>query len=341
VDLDAAEAALSEILPTLNATIPKGALREDIGGFSALLRLGAFSKTPAKTTVVSACTDGVGTKIALLQAVGRNFVAGVDAVAMCVNDLITSGAQPAFFLDYFAASRFDAAIFKEVLSGIAAACKQCACAVVGGETAILPGFFRGKLYDVVGFAVGFASKSSLFRGPSSSRPGDLLIGIPSSGPHSNGFSLIRAILKRREISLDGARPGVDSTLADLLLAPTHLYPPLLARLTERHPRKVIAAAHISGGGIPGNLPRVLPPHLSADLHIPASLILPIFRWLQSEGAVPEEDLWNTFNMGIGFVLITRARSAPPLLADIRKTYPTADVIGRLIPGDLSVSIRLS
>jgi phosphoribosylformylglycinamidine cyclo-ligase len=260
---------------------------------------------------------------------------------MCLNDLITSGAQPAFFLDYFAASRFDPAVFKEVLTGIATACKQCNCALVGGETAILPGFFRHRLYDVVGFAVGFTSPSSLFPGPASLRSGDLLIAIPSSGPHSNGFSLIRKILQRRRIPLHREPSDLGKPLADLLLAPTFLYPPLLKTLALRHPRKILASAHITGGGIPGNLPRILPPHLSADLRIPSSLIQPIFRYLQREGNIPEDDLWNTFNMGIGFILVVRPRSATALLADIHKAYPDAAVIGKIVPGNRTVSIRVS
>lgn len=340
VDLNLAESALHEILPALTETIPSGALLNQPGDFSALLKLRSFTTGPARTLVLSACTDGVGTKIELLRALGRDSVAGTDAVAMCLNDLITRGARPALFLDYFATSRFDPAIFQEVLEGITAACKACSCAVVGGETAILPGFFRRDLYDVVGFAVGFAPESGLFPSSRALRPGDILIGIPSSGPHSNGFSLIRRILKTRRLPLDHRPSDFDRPLGDLLLAPTFLYPSLLQHLTERYPRKILAAAHITGGGIPGNLPRVLPPDLSASLQIPPSLIQPVFRFLQREGNIPEDDLWNTFNMGIGFILVTRPRSAPLLLAEIQKVYPASEVIGRLVPGNCSVTIQI-
>ncbi|MHA2620734.1 MAG: phosphoribosylformylglycinamidine cyclo-ligase [bacterium JZ-2024 1] len=340
VDLDAPESALAHLLPVLNATIPNGALREGIGGFSALINLRAFSRIPSTTTVVSACTDGVGTKIELLRHTRRDYVAGIDAVAMCLNDLVTSGAHPAFFLDYFASSRFDPLVFNQILKGIADACKQCGCAVVGGETATLPGFFRGSLYDVVGFAVGFARESALFPAAPSLRAGDILIGIPSSGPHSNGFSLIRRVLKKRRISLQDTPSDFQRSLADLLLAPTFLYPPLIGELIRKHPRKILAAAHVTGGGIPGNLPRILPPHLSADLQIPSRLILPIFRWLQRNGNIPEDDLWNTFNMGIGFIIVVRPRQVDAFLADIRAFYPTAEVIGQLVPGTASVSIRV-
>ncbi|MEZ0470630.1 phosphoribosylformylglycinamidine cyclo-ligase [Luteimonas salinilitoris] len=295
VDIDAGNALVDRIKPLVKRTF-RPEVMGGLGGFGALFDLSGRYREP----VLVSGTDGVGTKLKLAQQLGRHDTIGIDLVAMCVNDILVQGAEPLFFLDYFATGKLDIDTAAAVVGGIARGCELAGCALIGGETAEMPDMYAPGEYDLAGFGVGAVEKSALLDG-AAVRAGDLLVGIGSSGPHSNGYSLIRRIFDRAgrpaDLDLDGTR------LIDALMAPTTLYvKPVLALLRE-HGAAVHAMAHITGGGLTENIVRVIPDGLGLDINASAWPLPPVFDWLQREGAVAREEMWRTFNCGIGFVLV--------------------------------------
>ena len=300
VDIDAGEALVEAIKPYAARTKRPGVLG-GLGGFGALFEL---PLDRYKQPVLVSGTDGVGTKLKLAIDLQRHDTIGIDLVAMCVNDLVVQGAEPLFFLDYYATGKLQVAIAADVIKGIAAGCEQAGCALVGGETAEMPGLYHAGDYDLAGFAVGVVEKSRIIDG-SKVAPGDVLLGIASSGPHSNGYSLIRKIVEVSAADLGQDFHG--RTLGDTLLAPTRIYiKPLLQLFAQMD---VHALAHITGGGLLDNIPRVLPDDTRAVLHATAWPRPPIFDWLQQHGGVADTEMYRTFNCGIGMVVIVAAADA--------------------------------
>ncbi|MFZ5555722.1 MAG: phosphoribosylformylglycinamidine cyclo-ligase [Pseudomonadota bacterium] len=293
VDIDAGDALVEAIKPFARRTLRPGVLG-GIGGFGALFEVPAGYREP----VLVSGTDGVGTKLKLAFDLGRHDTVGIDLVAMSVNDILVQGAEPLFFLDYFACGKLDVGVATDVVKGIAAGCERAGCALIGGETAEMPGMYPPGEYDLAGFAVGVVEKSRIIDGRSIA-PGDAVLGLASSGAHSNGYSLIRRIVERSGARFDadlGGRP-----LGDVLLAPTRIYVKPLLALMQELPLKGLA--HITGGGLVENVPRVLPEECCAVLDAGAWPLPALFRWLQEQGRVDAAEMHRVFNCGIGMVVI--------------------------------------
>ncbi|MDQ3511439.1 MAG: phosphoribosylformylglycinamidine cyclo-ligase [Pseudomonadota bacterium] len=300
VDIDAGNRVVERIKPLVQRSF-RPEVMGSLGGFGALFDLSGKYREP----VLVSGTDGVGTKLKLAQQLGRHDTIGIDLVGMCVNDVLVQGAEPLFFLDYFATGKLDVDTTVAVVGGIAQGCEMAGCALIGGETAEMPDMYAPGEYDLAGFTVGAVEKSQLLDG-SQVREGDVLIGLASSGPHSNGYSLIRRIYDRA-----GRPDGLDlggTSLVDALMAPTMLYvKPVLALLGEdAGERSIHAMAHITGGGLTENIIRVVPEGLGLNIEASTIVLPPVFDWLQREGAVAHEEMWRTFNCGIGFVLVVAA-----------------------------------
>jgi len=303
-----------------------------VGGFAAVYapRLDRL----ARPLLVSAA-DGVGTKLRLALLTGIHDTVGIDLVAMCVNDILTTGATPLFFLDYFATARLDTTIGLKVISGIVEGCRQARCALVGGETAEMPGFYPTGLYELAGFAVGLVDEPNLVTG-AACEAGDILIGLPSTGAHANGFSLIRRIITRRKLDLDHVYEGFDRPLGEVLLTPTAIYVrPVLELLGQA---KVKAMAHITGGAIPGNLPRVLPKSVHPVISKASIPSGPLFAFLKGRD-VAEEEMWRVFNMGVGFVLVVAPDMVDGALSSLARSGMSPFVAGHLEagPGEVQFS----
>ncbi|WP_036286994.1 phosphoribosylformylglycinamidine cyclo-ligase [Methylosinus sp. PW1] len=324
VDIDAGNRLVDLIRPAVRATRRPGADGE-IGGFGGLFDLKAAGFTDP---VLVAANDGVGTKIKIAIESGLHGTIGVDLVAMCVNDLVVQGAEPLFFLDYYASGKLEPDAAAAVVSGIAAGCVEAGCALLGGETAEMPGLYSKGDYDLAGFAVGAAERSRLLP-RAEVREGDLLFGLPSSGAHSNGFSLIRRIVAESGLAWDAPAPfAAGRTLAEALLTPTRLYvKPLLAAL--KRSEKILALAHITGGGFPDNLPRVLPKGLGAALDLGAFRPPPVFSWLALTGGVAEAEMLRTFNCGIGMVVVVAEDGATEAVTALREAGETPIAIGEI------------
>ncbi len=319
VDIDAGDALVERIKPMAKRTTRKEVLG-GLGGFGALCEIPAGYKEP----VLVSGTDGVGTKLRLAMQLGIHDTIGIDLVAMCVNDIVVTGAEPLFFLDYYATGKLDVDTAAAVVSGIAEGCEQAGCALVGGETAEMPGMYEGEDYDLAGFCVGVAEKSRLIDG-SRVAPGDVLIGLASSGPHSNGYSLVRKILEVSGASTDDPMAG--TTLGAALLAPTRIYVKSLLKLISAVDVKSLA--HITGGGLPENLPRVLADNTVAVIDKRSWPRPEVFRWLQEAGEVPEDDLLRTFNCGIGMVVCVPAAQAAQARSLLTACGETCFDIGRI------------
>jgi len=306
VDVVAGRAFVERIRSSVESTRRPEVLG-GLGGFGGLCRLPAGMRTP----LLVSGTDGVGTKLELAQAHGYHHGVGIDLVAMCVNDVITSGAQPLFFLDYIATGKLSPEAMAAVVEGIADGCRRSGCALLGGETAEMPGFYGPGRYDLAGFCVAVVEEDALIDGRLV-RAGDRIVAVGSSGVHSNGFSLVRRILEMRGVGPDTLlEPGGRSVL-EALLEPTVLYADLVQALL-REGVALHGMAHITGGGLPENLPRTLPEGVHGRID-PASWERPLlFRWLQEQGEVPEADLWNTFNLGVGFCLVLPEEGVPAAL----------------------------
>ncbi len=322
VDIDAGDALVERIKPYAKRTMRPEVLA-GIGGFGGLVEIGKRFREP----VLVAGTDGVGTKLMLAAELGRHDTVGIDLVAMSVNDILVQGAEPLFFLDYFACGKLDVEVATAVVKGIAAGCEAAGCALIGGETAEMPGMYPGGEYDLAGFAVGVVEKSGIIDGRSIA-PGDAVIGIASSGPHSNGFSLIRRIVAESGADLDG--PFDATTLGAVLLAPTRIYvKPVLALM---HAMPVKGMAHITGGGLLENVPRMLQEGLQARL-VRATWPRPaIFDWLQRHGNVADDEMHRVFNCGIGMAVVVageHADRAIRLLDDAgERAHRIGDIVAR-------------
>lgn len=304
VDIDAGNLMVEKIKPAVRSTRRPGADGE-IGGFGGLFDLKAAGFTDP---VLVAANDGVGTKLKI--AIDANFhdTVGIDLVAMCVNDLVVQGAEPLFFLDYFATGKLDPDQGAAIVGGIAAGCREAGCALIGGETAEMPGMYSDGDYDLAGFAVGAAERGQLLPvGDISS--GDVILGLTSSGVHSNGYSLVRKIVSISGLAWDAPAPFRDGmTLGEALLVPTRVYvKPLLKAIRETGALK--ALAHITGGGFPENIPRVLPKNLSAEIDLDSIPVPPVFSWLAKTGGVEAKEMLRTFNCGIGMIVVTAAENA--------------------------------
>ncbi|EXI72895.1 MAG TPA: phosphoribosylformylglycinamidine cyclo-ligase [Candidatus Accumulibacter phosphatis] len=322
VDIDAGDALVERIKPLARRTLRPGVLA-GIGGFGALFEVPAGYRQP----VLVSGTDGVGTKLRLAFELQRHETIGIDLVAMSVNDILVQGAEPLFFLDYFACGRLDVATAAKVVSGIARGCELAGCALIGGETAEMPGMYPEGEYDLAGFAVGVVEKSAIIDG-STIVAGDVLIGLPSSGAHSNGYSLLRKIIARAQADLSAAFDG-DTTLADAILAPTRIYVRPLQALLRALPVK--GMAHITGGGLTGNVPRILPPRLRAEI-VQSTWRRPhLFDWLQRTGGVSESEMHRVFNCGIGMVVVVGRDDAQQALQLLRDAGEAALVIGSIAP----------
>jgi phosphoribosylformylglycinamidine cyclo-ligase len=299
VDIDAGDALVERIKPFAKRTLRPGVLA-GIGGFGALFEVPKGYREP----VLVSGTDGVGTKLKLAFELRRHDTIGIDLVAMSVNDILTLGAEPLFFLDYYACGKLDVATAAEVVKGIAAGCERAGCALIGGETAEMPGMYTAGEYDLAGFAVGVVEKSRIIDG-ANIVPGDVVLGLASDGVHSNGYSLVRRIIASRGIDL--SQKLGDDPLADLLLAPTRIY--VRSVLAAMKHVTIKGLAHITGGGLVGNVPRVLRDELTARIDRSSWAFPPVFEWLQAQGSVTDEEMLRVFNCGIGMVAIVSAADA--------------------------------
>lgn len=296
VDIDAGNELVNRIKNTAARTRRPEVLG-GLGGFGAMVSIPAGYKEP----VLVSGTDGVGTKLRLAMQLQKHDSIGIDLVAMCVNDLVVGGAEPLFFLDYYATGKLNVDIAAQVVEGIGKGCELSGCALVGGETAEMPGMYEGDDYDLAGFCVGVAERSDIIDG-SRVQPGDVLLALGSSGPHSNGYSLIRKIIEVSNADL--SQPMGDSTLADALMAPTRIYVKNLLQLIREV--DVRALCHITGGGLPENIPRVLPAGTVAAIDTRSWELPPVFQWLQNAGGVAAEEMYRTFNCGIGMIVCVPA-----------------------------------
>ncbi len=329
VDIDAGDDLVERIKPLVRRSMRREVLG-GIGGFGALVEI---PLDRYRRPVLVSGTDGVGTKLRLAIDCRRHETVGIDLVAMCANDVVVQGAEPLFFLDYFATGKLDVDVGERVIAGIVEGCVQAGCALVGGETAEMPGMYHGEDYDLAGFCVGVVDKDRIIDG-SATVAGDVVLGLPSSGPHSNGFSLIRKIL---QISGGDALTLVDGVaLIDLLMAPTCVYvKPLLVLLRDL---PVHGLSHITGGGLLDNIPRVVPEGLEVILERRSWPRVPVFEWLQSQGRVADEEMYRVFNCGIGMTIQIAARDADRAIALLRDAGQPALVIGEVRSGVRGVVI---
>ena len=324
VDIDAGNALVKAIKPLVRATRRPGADAE-IGGFGGLFDLKAAG---FRDPVLVAATDGVGTKLKIAIDTGILDTVGIDLVAMCVNDLVVQGAEPLFFLDYFATGKLDPEAGARIVSGIAEGCRQAGAALIGGETAEMPGMYGGKDFDLAGFAVGAVERDGILPRDDIAA-GDVVLALASSGIHSNGFSLVRKIVADAGLSLDAPAPFDNrASLGEALLAPTRIYvKPLLAAVKATGAVK--AMAHITGGGITENLPRVLPDHLAAAIDLDRLPVPPVFRWLAEYGDIAEDEMLRTFNCGAGMMLVVPAAAITKVTAALAEAGETVVAVGTI------------
>ena len=324
VDIAAGNRLVDRIKPHARRTLRPGVLG-GLGGFGALFEL---PLDRYRQPVLVSGADGVGTKLKLALELGRHDTIGIDLVAMCANDVLVVGAEPLFFLDYYATGRLDVEVAAEVIKGIADGCEQAGAALVGGETAEMPGMYGAGDYDLAGFCVGVVEKARIIDG-SRVAPGDILLALASSGPHSNGYSLIRKILAVSGARLD--QPFANRTLGETLLTPTRIYVKPILQLLEQC--EVRAIAHITGGGLTENLPRVLPPNTKAVIDAARWPRAAIFQWLQQQGGVSDAEMWRTFNCGVGLVVCVAEEDAEPARALLRAAGETVWTLGEIAAHD--------
>src|SRR5215210_8613757 len=326
VDIDAGNRMVELIKPLVRATARDGADAE-IGGFGGL-----FDPKAAgfKDPVLVAATDGVGTKVKIAIETGLHAGIGIDLVAMSVNDIVVQGAEPLFFLDYFATGKLDPDQGAAVVAGIAAGCRQAGCALIGGETAEMPGLYKDGDYDLAGFAVGAAERGTLLPRPDIA-VGDAVIGLASSGVHSNGFSLVRKIVESSGLGFEAQAPfSPVMTLGGALLIPTRLYVKSCLRAI-RETGAIMGLAHITGGGFTDNIPRVLPKHLGVGIDLARLPVLPVFKWLAEQGGIAELELLRTFNCGIGMIAIVAADAVDKVVDVLAASGETVALLGEVIP----------
>ncbi len=323
VDIDAGERLVGAIKPLAKSTARPGA-DGALGGFGGLFDLKA---TNYKDPILVSGTDGVGTKLKIAFELDKHDTIGIDLVAMCVNDVLAQGAEPLFFLDYFATGKLSETTAADVIAGVAEGCRQAGCALIGGETAEMPGLYRAGEYDLAGFCTGAVERAAML--PRAIAPGDIMIGIASSGAHSNGYSLIRKIAKESGAKLSAIAPFDDTkTLGAALLEPTKIYVrsvlPLLANTGVK------AFAHITGGGLTDNVPRVIDDHLKPDFDDDALALPPLFSWLQEAGNLSGEEMRRTFNCGIGGVLVCSPAMTDDVISALTRSHENCRVIGEIV-----------
>ena len=324
VDISAGNALVEAIKPLAKATRRKGT-DSALGGFGGLFDLKACGY---KDPVLVAANDGVGTKLRVAIETGLNHGVGIDLVAMSVNDLIVQGAEPLFFLDYFATGKLDVAQARAVIAGIAEGCKQAGCGLIGGETAEMPGMYHGTDYDLAGFAVGAVERKRILPAKDIG-PGDVILGLASSGPHSNGYSLIRKIVEMSGLGYKAPAPFAESkTLGEALLIPTRIYVKSLLKVFRKN-KSIKAVAHITGGGFLENIPRVLPKSCVAEINLNAVPYSPVFGWLQDIGGMVEREMLRTFNCGIGMIVVVKAKDAKTVAAALKKSGEKVVMLGSL------------
>jgi phosphoribosylformylglycinamidine cyclo-ligase len=332
VDIDAGNRMVDLIKPLVRATARSGAGAE-IGGFGGLFDLKAAGFVDP---ILVAATDGVGTKVKIAIETSRHDTIGIDLVAMSVNDLVVQGAEPLFFLDYFACGKLDPAIGAAVVKGIAGACREAGCALIGGETAEMPGVYQANDYDLAGFAVGAVGRNEILP-RADIAAGDLVVGLAASGVHSNGFSLVRTIVRDAGSHWDRSAPfAAGQNLGDALLTPTRLYVrSCLAAIRES--KAVKALAHITGGGFVENIPRVLPPGLGIRVQLERVPVLPVFKWLAATGEIAEHEMLRTFNCGIGMVAVLDKSKADGAVESFAKHGETVVRLGEVVAADGAIS----
>jgi phosphoribosylformylglycinamidine cyclo-ligase len=342
VDIDVANQLVGGYTKILKSTFTPGVIRND-GGFGGLFRLqgapGLFAKKWRDPVLVSG-TDGVGTKLKIAFAMNKHDTVGIDLVAMSVNDILVQGAEPMFFLDYVGIAKADRKVLLEIVKGVADGCKQAGCALLGGETAELPGLYAKGEYDLAGFAVGVVERKNVIDG-SQVEPGDIILGLPSSGLHSNGYSLARkALLEKAGLKLGAKAPGLGCTLGEELLKPTRIYvkPVLAAFGAYAVKRPIRALAHITGGGLVENVPRVIPGDCDAVFNIDSWEAPPIFRLIQKAGNIADDEMYRVFNMGLGMVMVVTPPSVETVLSKLKRSGCKASVVGRIADG--SGKVRL-
>jgi phosphoribosylformylglycinamidine cyclo-ligase len=331
VDIDAGEALVEAIKPVAKSTHRPGVL-DSLGGFGALFEI---PQGQYKQPVLVSGTDGVGTKLKLAIDLKRHNTIGIDLVAMCANDIVVLGAEPLFFLDYFATGKLDPVAATAVIEGIGEGCRQAGAALIGGETAEMPGMYNTDDYDLAGFCVGVVEKDRVIDG-SQVAAGDVLIGLGSTGPHSNGYSLVRKIIETAGASLSDAFDG--STLGETLLTPTRIY--VKSVLSVLKAMDIHAIAHITGGGLPGNLPRVLPADTRAVIDGSSWATPPVFQWLQDKGQVEQNEMYRTFNCGIGMVLVVAEANVDEALTLLTDAGESAQVIGHVSPHTGAATVHI-
>lgn len=323
VDITAGNEAVEKIKPIVARTWRPGVLG-GLGGFGGLFNLD-LKKYPDPVLVSG--TDGVGTKLRIAFAMNRHNTVGQDAVAMCVNDILVQGAEPLFFLDYLAVGRLVPSRVALIVEGVAEGCRQAGCALLGGETAEMPGFYTEEEYDIAGFAVGAVNRDKIIDG-SGIKEGDVLLGLYSSGLHSNGFSLVRKVFEN--IPLDKEYPELDRPLGDVLLTPTRIYVKPILRLLEKV--TIRGMVHITGGGLTENIPRILPDNMGAVIALKSWEVPPVFRLIQKMGSIAETEMFRTFNMGIGFVVIVRPSDEQMVRAILENEGESLVRLGKVTAG---------
>ena len=330
VDIDAATDAVSRMKASIKATLTPGALTEtgSFGGMFALAALG-----PLKDPVLVSSIDGVGTKLKIAFATGRHGTIGRDLVSHCINDILVQGAKPLFFLDYFGTGRLEPGVAAEVVRGLADGCREAGCALIGGETAEMPGLYAGGEYDLAGCIVGIVERDKIVDGKNVT-PGDIVLGLASDGLHTNGYSLARqALLVDAGMSLETPVPELnDVPLADALLWPHRCYAASVLPLLALFPAPIKAMAHLTGGGFVDNIPRVLPAGVGVQVDRAAWEVPPLFRLIQSAGSVSEAEMFRVFNMGIGFILIVAPADVEEILAHVRASGEVAYRLGEVVKG---------
>ena len=332
VDIDRGAELVERIKPAVRRTHRAG-VASALGGFGGLFALGECGYSDP---VLVSATDGVGTKLKFAIESGHHGTVGIDLVAMCVNDIVVQGAEPLFFLDYFASSTLDVAVAEEVISGIAHGCEMAGAALLGGETAEMPDMYRADDYDIAGFCVGAVERDKILE-PRMVQVGDKILGLASSGLHANGYSLVRHIVDAHDILLEAPFNG--KTLAEELLTPTRIYVKPLLQALAMH--EVHGLAHITGGGITENVPRVLPPGLCAAIDLSAWDLPPIFNWLVDKGPVEHHELLRTFNCGIGMVVIAPPAHANAIISTLQNLGETTTEIGEIILSDTPPQVHYS
>jgi phosphoribosylformylglycinamidine cyclo-ligase len=335
VDIDAGNHMVNLIKPLVRATARAGADAE-IGGFGGLFDL---KRAGFRDPVLVASTDGVGTKVKIAVETGRHDTIGIDLVAMSVNDLVVQGAEPLFFLDYFACGRLDPAVGAAVVKGVAAGCREANCALIGGETAEMPGVYHDGDYDLAGFAVGAAERGTLLP-RDDVHPGDAVLGLASSGVHANGYSLVRKVVERSGLRWDAPAPfDAARSLGDALLTPTRIYVASCLKAI-RETGAIKALAHITGGGFPDNIPRVLPKGRGVSLDLTRIAVPAVFKWLATVGNIAEAEMLRTFNCGIGMVVVVEAAAAEKVAALFARHGERVVRLGEVTDGGVTYRGRL-